>query len=192
MIGVSILLFLLSLDGYLSRFEGILFILIIILYTKFAIHLSQDEIHIYKEKLEKDYGKDFVVTSKSVFFIKNIILILGGLLLLVLGAQWLVESVIQIARLLEVSELVIGLTLVAAGTSLPELATSIVATFKGERDIAIGNVVGSNIYNILAILGVASILPPSGIPVSNTLIHFDIPVMIAVSAACLPIFLQGI
>jgi cation:H+ antiporter len=110
---------------------------------------------------------------------------------LILGARWFVDGSIEVARYFGVSELVIGLTIVSAGTSMPELATSIVATLRGERDIAIGNVVGSNIYNILAILGIASLVTPGGLDVNPAMIWFDMPVMIAVAAACLPIFFTG-
>jgi cation:H+ antiporter len=90
-----------------------------------------------------------------------------------------------------VSELVIGLTIIAAGTSLPEVVTSVMAAWRGERDIAVGNVVGSNIFNILCVLGLASLVAPSGIEISTTALRFDIPVMIAVAVACLPIFFTG-
>lgn len=89
------------------------------------------------------------------------------------------------------SELVIGLTVVAAGTSLPEVAASIAAAVRGERDIAVGNVVGSNIFNILAVLGLSSLANPSGVRVPTEAIEFDIPVMIAAAVACLPVFYTG-
>jgi cation:H+ antiporter len=98
---------------------------------------------------------------------------------------------VEIAQAMGISELVIGLTLVSAGTSLPELATSVVATYRGERDIAVGNVIGSNIFNILAVLGFASILSPEGINVSTSVIRFDLPVMCAVAVICLPVFITG-
>jgi len=87
--------------------------------------------------------------------------------------------------------LITGLTIIAAGTSLPEVATSIIASMRGERDIAVGNVVGSNIFNILAVLGLASLLAPNGVAVSPAALRFDIPVMIAVALACLPVFFTG-
>jgi cation:H+ antiporter len=102
-----------------------------------------------------------------------------------------VGSAVSFAQYLGVSELVIGLTIVAAGTSLPEVVTSVIAAIRGERDIAVGNVVGSNIFNILAVLGVASVVAPKGIRVSPAVTGFDIPVMIAVAFACLPIFYTG-
>ena len=95
------------------------------------------------------------------------------------------------ARFFGVSDLIIGLTIVAIGTSLPELATSVVAVIRGERDIAVGNVIGSNISNILAILGITGMVAPGGITVAPEALGFDIPVMIAVSLACLPIFFTG-
>ena len=95
------------------------------------------------------------------------------------------------AKTLGVSELIIGLTVVAVGTSLPEIMTSVIAASKGKGDIAVGNVVGSNIYNILAILGISALLAKDGIPVSQAALGFDIPVMVAAAVACLPIFFTG-
>jgi cation:H+ antiporter len=120
-----------------------------------------------------------------------VLLVLGGLALLVLGAQWLVEAAVGFARELGVSELVIGLTIVAAGTSLPEVATSILAAVRGERDIAVGNVVGSNILNILAVLGISAGVAPADLAVAPSMPVFDIPVMVAVAVACLPVFFTG-
>jgi cation:H+ antiporter len=120
-----------------------------------------------------------------------LVLILVGLVMLVLGARWLVDAAIHFARLIGVSELVIGLTIIAAGTSLPEVATSVIASVRGERDIAVGNVVGSNIFNLLAVLGLSSIVSPAGIKVQPAALTFDIPVMIAVALACAPIFVTG-
>ncbi len=107
---------------------------------------------------------------------------------MLLGSRWLVNGAVMLAQWWGLSELIIGLTIVAAGTSLPEVATSVTATIRGERDIAVGNVVGSNIYNILAILGLCGIVAPDGLSVSSAALAFDVPVMIAVAVACLPIF----
>jgi cation:H+ antiporter len=117
--------------------------------------------------------------------------VLGGLTLLVLGSCWLVDSSVPFAQYLGVSELVIGLTIVAAGASLPEVFTSVIAPIRGEREIAAGNVIGSNIFNIMGVLGIASIVAPVGIKISSVVIRFDIPVMIVVAIACLPIFFTG-
>ncbi|MBX3016117.1 MAG: sodium:calcium antiporter, partial [Caldilineaceae bacterium] len=105
--------------------------------------------------------------------------------------RWLVDGSVSLARVLGVSDTIIGLTIVAAGTSLPEVATSVIATMRNERDIAIGNVVGSNIYNILAILGIASLVTPGGLVVDPAMLNFDLIVMTAVAVACLPIFFTG-
>ncbi|MFW6296443.1 MAG: sodium:calcium antiporter, partial [Halothece sp.] len=115
-------------------------------------------------------------------------LLLIGLIMVVFGSNWLVSGATAFATALGISELVIGLTIVALGTSLPELATSIAASLRGERDIAVGNVVGSNIFNILIVLGTAGLISPTGVEVSSAAINLDIPIMIAVAVACLPIF----
>jgi cation:H+ antiporter len=121
-----------------------------------------------------------------------ILLVLAGLAVLVFGADRLVVGSIAIARAMQVSELVIGLTIVAAGTSLPELMTSLIASLKGERDISVGNVIGSNVFNILGVMGVSGLVSPRPVAVSADCLHFDLLVMIAVAFACLPIFLSGI
>lgn len=114
---------------------------------------------------------------------------LGGL---VLGSSWLVDASVAFARMLGVSELVIGLTIVAAGTSLPEVATSIAAAIKGERDIAVGNVVGSNIFNVLGCLGLAGIVSGNaGLIVPASVQAFDMWVLLAISVACVPVFITG-
>ncbi|MFV9507314.1 MAG: calcium/sodium antiporter [Oscillochloridaceae bacterium umkhey_bin13] len=130
-------------------------------------------------------------TDQGRAIMHNLGLVLGGLGTLVLGADWLIDSASTIARALGVSDLIIGLTIVAAGTSLPEVATSIIATLRKERDIAIGNVVGSNIFNILGILGVAALVTPGGLTVNPLVRSFDLPIMVAVAIACLPIFFTG-
>jgi cation:H+ antiporter len=107
---------------------------------------------------------------------------------LVIGANWLVEGAVAVARFFGLSELIIALTIVSIGTSLPEVAASIMAALRGERDIAVGNAVGSNLFNLLSVLGLTSLVSPTGIAVSPAALHFDIPVMIAVAVACLPIF----
>lgn len=116
---------------------------------------------------------------------------LGGLLLLTFGARWFLEGAVETARLLGVPELIVGLTLVAAGTSLPELVTSLLAAVRGQRDIAVGNVVGSNIFNLLGVLGASALAAPDGIAVPPSVVRFDLPVTLAVAVACLPVFFTG-
>ena len=185
MIGVSVLLLVFCWDGKLSRVDSLILFIGGIAYTLSLIYQSSKQKTAHDE-FTQEYGFDGNVTSG--LWLKNIIFIVGGLALLVLGSRWLVDSAVTIAKALGVNELSIGLTIVAIGTSLPELATSVVASFRGERDIAVGNVLGSNIFNILAVLGVSGTISPDGIEVSQTLIQFDLPVAIAVAFACLPIF----
>ena len=130
-------------------------------------------------------------TTRSGDIAHQVGFIAAGLGTLVLGAGYLIDSSTAIARSLGVSDLIIGLTIVAAGTSLPEVATSIIATIRKERDIAIGNVVGSNIFNILGILGLSAMVTAGGLNVNPLMISFDMPIMIAVAMACLPIFFSG-
>lgn len=190
MIGVSVLLMLFSSDGNLNRIEGILLFAGAVTYTVFLIYQSRKEQNAaVQAEYEQEFGGDRQSSTQT--WIINILLILGGLGLLVLGSHWLTNSSVAIARSFGISELVIGLTLVAAGTSLPELASSVVASLKGEQDIAVGNVVGSNIFNILAVLGLSAAFSSTGVTVSPAAINFDIPFMIAVAIACLPIFFTG-
>jgi len=121
----------------------------------------------------------------------QVVLIAAGLFLLGLGSHWLVGGCVVVATRLGVSELIIGLTIVSLGTSLPEVVTSIMAAIRGQRDIAVGNVVGSSLFNILCVLGLTSMVAPSGIEIPATALRLDIPVMIAAAVACLPIFFTG-
>ncbi len=189
MIGVSVLFLVMALDGRISGFDGMLLFAGIVAYTVFTVRQSRKESAAVRAEYAQEYG-DGQSAGRGRLPLQ-IALIVAGLVLLVLGAHWLVGGAVVIARHFGVSELIIGLTIVAAGTSLPEVATSIVAALRGERDIAVGNVVGSNIFNILAIAGIASMVTPGGLEVAPALIRFDIPVMIAVALACLPIFASG-
>ena len=188
MIGISLLLLMFSFDGKLSRVDGIILFIGGILYTLSLIYQSRKQ-GAEQDEFAEEYS--FSGNSSPTLWLKNIVFIIGGSSLLIFGSRWLVNSAVTIAQALRVSELLIGLTIVALGTSLPELATSIVASFRGERDIAVGNVLGSNIFNILAVLGIAAIVAPNGITVSNAVIQFHAPVAIAVAFACLPIFYSG-
>ena len=190
MIGASLLVLAFGLDGKISRIDGVILFAGIIAYTVFLIVQSRKETN---AAVQAEYEQEYADQDSdgSVHYFRDGAYILGGLTLLVLGSNWLVESAITIAQYFGVSELIIGLTIVAAGTSLPELATSVIASLRGERDIAVGNVVGSNLFNLLSVLGFSSIVSPSGIAVPDAAISFDIPVMIGVAISCLPIFFTG-
>ncbi len=189
MIGVSVLALVFGLDGNISRVDGIILFTLAVLYTIFLIYQGRKEPNLEVQAEYDQYGRNSGGSAGQLLI--NLAYIAVGLVLLVIGSRWLVDGSITIARIFGVDELVIGLTIVAVGTSLPELATSVVASLKGERDIAVGNVVGSNIFNILAVLGLAGIVSPAGVTVSDAAIRFDIPIMIAVAIACLPVFVSG-
>lgn len=186
MIAASLLTLVLGWNGVISRLDGSILFLGMVVYTGYMIYASR-----HGQISSPEPETPGAATSEAKPWWVNTLLILAGLGLLVLGSRWLVEGAVAFARMLGVSEMVIGLTLVAMGTSLPEVVTSIIASLRGERDIAVGNVVGSNIFNLLSVLGVAGMVAPEGIPVNAAELSFDIPVMIAVALACLPIFMSG-
>ena len=188
MIALSVVVLLLSLDQKLGRIDGFLLVLGLFIYIWFLIYKSRKESA--EQRGEYTSDSESRAYTKSSWLI-NTGFILVGLVLLVLGSRWLVDSATSFARYFGVSELVVGLTIVAAGTSLPEVVTSTIAAIRGERDIAVGNVVGSNIFNIMGVLGFASMVAPAGIEISTAVIWFDMPVMIVVALACLPIFFTG-
>ncbi len=189
MIALSIAFWLLANDGRMGRLDGLLLTAGLVSYTVLAIVQSRRE----QAAIQAEYEAEFGAKEKASVggHLWNAILLIAGLGLLVLGSRWFVEAAVTIARDLGVSELVIGLTIVSAGTSLPEVATSIMAAIRGERDIAVGNAVGSNLFNIMGVLGISSLVSAGGIGVSEAALQLDIPVMIAVAAACLPIFFTG-
>jgi len=189
MIAFSVLVLVLGGDGTLSRLEGGILFSGLIAYIIFLIRLSRRESKAVVSEYEAAFGNGG--ESKMKGHLVNLAFVLGGLALLVLGSEWLVNSAVAFAQYLGVSDLLIGLTIIAAGTSMPELVTSVVASLRGERDIAVGNVVGSNIFNILGVLGLSSLFSPAGIGISPAALGFDIPVLIAVAGACLPIFFTG-
>lgn len=188
MIGLSVLVLILSLDENLSRTDGLMLIVGLVVYIWFLIYQSRRESVEIRNEYAREFGTERYAKNR---WVKNIGLVFVGLALLVLGSRWLVDSAVSLAQYLGVSELIVGLTIVAAGTSLPEVATSVVAAIRGEYDIAVGNVVGSNIFNIMGVLGFSSIIVPNGVEISISLMVFDIPVMIVVAFACLPIFFTG-
>lgn len=188
MIGVYLLLLWLCLDGMLSRWDALILFLCGIAYTIFTIYNGRKE----SEAILEEYQSAMPPVAFGLLKIsKETGLIIAGLFFCVIGSGWLLESAVDLAQMFGVSELVISITIIGAATSLPELATSVMATIRGQRDIAIGNVVGSNIFNILIIIGVAGLIAPEGIIVAPAALTFDLPVAIAACVACLPIFFTG-
>lgn len=191
MIGTSVLLLALCMDGELSFRDGALLFALLLAYTVFLVLQSRRETQAAQAEFEAEL-KPAPSGAWDAKWPAQLALIAGGLVCLVAGADLLVTAAIAFARAIGVSDVVIGLTIVAAGTSMPEIATSITAAVKGERDIAVGNVVGSNTFNILGCLGLSGLVSgASGLAVAPSLLAFDLWVMIAVALACLPIFITG-
>jgi cation:H+ antiporter len=178
--------FALAADGRIGRLDGALLVVAMLAYTVYAVMQSRRETRAVRDEYAEAYGSGQPGGARGLA--RELAILVAGLVTLVAGARWLVASAVEIAQALGVNEVVIGLTVVAIGTSLPELAASVVASVRGERDIAIGNAIGSNLYNLLAILGIASLATPEGLVVAPGILRFDLPVMLAVAAACLPIF----
>jgi cation:H+ antiporter len=188
MIAISAVLWWIAQDGTLTRLDGVLLFAGLVVYTVWIVRVSRRETKEVEAEYEAEYGAREAARGPVL---RNVGLVVGGLALLVLGSNWLVDGAVAFARWWGVSDVVVSLTIVAAGTSLPEVATSITAAIRGERDIAVGNVVGSNLFNIMGVLGVSGALAPAGLHVTPAMAGFDLPVMIAVAFACLPFFARG-
>ncbi|HAF55176.1 MAG TPA: sodium:calcium antiporter [Thauera sp.] len=187
MIGASALLVVMALDGNIGLLESIALFVLVIAYTVFLVVQSRRA----SKNVQDEFETEIPTSNWDRHWSVQLALIGVGLAMLVVGADWLVDSAVAFARAFGVSDLVIGLTVVAVGTSMPEIATSIVAAIRGQRDIAVGNVVGSNVFNILAVLGLTGIVSGAGLPVSEAARNFDLWVMLAVAFACLPIMITG-
>ena len=184
MVGVAVLFLLFFLDLRIALWEALVFLAGIVAYTVFNVKLARQEA---SKQVQQEF--DEASPKPTGMLWKDLMLILGGLAVLVLGSRLFVSGSVQLAKLLGLSDAVIGLTIIAAGTSLPELASSLMAAWRKQPDIAIGNVVGSNIYNILAILGVSGVIrhPLDGQGVGLT----DTWIMIGVSCLLLLIAWTG-
>lgn len=190
MIGAHLLLLIMSLGGKITRLNALILLMCLISYIVYAIIKGRREAKTVIDEYKEDFSP---IKNKlnALNILKQCALVVLGLIFCVFGAGWLLDSAVILARALGISELVIGVTIVAAGTSLPEIATSLVATIRGQRDIAVGNVVGSNIFNIFGIVGVAGLIAPDGIEVASSVLRFDLPVALAACIACLPVFFTG-
>jgi len=193
MIAISVLVWWMASSGGIDRGEGSFLVFGLVSYTVWSIRQSRKE----SAEVQAEYAQEYSPTSvpekqgKTVFLLTRVLLVLIGLGILIAGSQLLVVGAVGLATSFGISSAVIGLTIVAAGTSLPEVATSVIAAWKGEKDIAVGNVIGSNLFNLLGVLGCASLVSPAGLPVSSGFIGFDIPVMLLVAIVCLPILISG-
>jgi cation:H+ antiporter len=191
MVGVSLLLLVLSLDGRIGVPDAVLMLGLLVAYTAFLVVQSRRQTQAARDEYAAEV-KPAEAGAWDARWPAQLVLIIGGLVLLVAGSEALVTSAVAFAKAMGVSDVVIGLTIVAAGTSMPEVAASLAAAIKGERDIAVGNVVGSNTFNILGCLGLSGVLAGSGgLAVAPSVLAFDLWVMLAVALACLPVFLSG-
>lgn len=188
MVGVSLLLVILALDFRIGRVDGAVLLSGFVAYLWFVLRAAQTETVPVTAEYESFEIAEALAPGPDGR-LRDIGLTIVGLLALAAGAHALVTSAVFFARLLGVTEVVIGLTIVALGTSLPELATSVVAALRGEPDIALGNAVGSNIFNILSILGISTLIRP--INVSLDLLQFELPVMVGIAFALLPLAWRG-
>ncbi|MCP4080544.1 MAG: calcium/sodium antiporter, partial [Planctomycetaceae bacterium] len=200
MIGVTVALLLICRDGEINRWEGIGMVIFLISYISFLIRISRRETRqareaakaalaeIEQEASETSNENEPASISSFGLFVKQASLVIAGLLILGFGCRLFVNGSVELARVLGVSELMIGLTVVSIGTSLPELVTTVIASFRNQREMAVGNIVGSNLFNILCVLGVTASVSPVALPVPEQAILFDIPVTLGAAIICLPIF----
>jgi cation:H+ antiporter len=186
MIGASVVLAVMVFDGRLGRFESLLLLVLLVAYLVFVVLQSRAEVARAGGAHAGDVGGN---GGWDGHWSVQAVLIAVGLALLVIGSEWLVDAAVAVARALEVSDLIVGLTIIAAGTSMPEVATSVTAAVRGERDIAVGNVVGSSTLNILGCLGIAGVAGRNGLGIAPAVLNFDLWVMLAVAFACLPVFM---
>ncbi|TWU62762.1 Inner membrane protein YrbG [Crateriforma conspicua] len=188
MLAVSVLAFILASDGQIGRGDGLILFATLIVYVVLCVKNARRESVAVQQQFAQEFSSPVVDRPR---WVTNVVLVAGGLAMLAGGSKCLVDGAVAVALALGVSEFIIGVTIVAAGTSLPEVVTSIVASYRGEKDVAIGNVVGSNLFNLGCVLGGAACVSPAPIPVAASAIRFDFPVMILVAAACVPFFWTG-
>lgn len=180
MILASGLVFALALNKQLDRLDGVILLGGLLIYLALLLRQSRHSGHHHS-------NHDLPRTS----WLHNILLMLSALALLGLAGHLLLGAAVTVATELGLSERIIGLTIIAVSTSLPELATSLIAALRGQREIAVGNVIGSNVFNLLGVLGLTALVAPAPLSVSPNALAFDLPVMLGVAALCLPVFYTG-
>lgn len=199
MAAAAIALIVMGRDGVLSRTEGLLLLAAAVAYTAALVRTSRGERAAMQREFAEEYGAEVlasptetaVLPGKPARAAWNCVLLAIGIAVTAIGADFLVSGAVDIAHAYGVSDAIIGLTIVTFGTSAPELATTAVATLRNDRDVAVGNLIGSSSYNILVILGLICVVAPDGIEVSRDMLRFDLPLAAAVALACLPVFRSG-
>ncbi|MFI7066004.1 calcium/sodium antiporter [Kribbella sp. NPDC050124] len=185
MTAVSVVLLLVALDGTLGALDGLVLLLLGIAYTVGVLRTSQRESPTVQEEYEADYE-----TKKTRPWV-HVVSLLVGIAVIVVGATLLVDGAVDAARAFGVSDAVIGLTIIAIGTSAPELVTTLLSTIRGNRDIALGNLLGSSVYNIAIILGITILAAPGVVPVPDEILRGDLLLMVGAAIACVPVFVSG-
>jgi len=193
MIFVALLLLLLSLDGWLSKWDGAIMFAIGLGYLVFIIRSSKHEHRSVLKEFDEEYAADKPSGEKKTWQLWswNFSLLIGGIVATIYGADLLVDNAVIVARSFGMSEAVIGLTIIAIGTSAPELVTTLVATVKNDRDVAIGNLMGSSIINIVLILSSTILVSNYGLKVGGELLWVDLPLVALVAILCYPVFKSG-
>ncbi len=184
---VSLVCFGFAWNGHLARWEGILLVLGLILYTIWALGVLEARPKGSREGFTHVDRSPGPVDAEPGLFVSGLMLVVG-LVLLIAGSRLFSGACASIARSFGVPEIIIGLTIVSAGTSLPEVGTSVMAALQGETDIAVGNVMGSNLFNLTGVLGTSVLVSPGGLPVSSIVLEFDFVILILVAIVCLPLF----
>lgn len=180
MIAAGLLVWLLSLNQQLGRLEGLALLFGLALY-----------LFLIRRQARRQQRPLPVAGQPASRAWPQLLVLLAGLGLLIAGGHLLLDAAVDIAEGYGLSDRIIGLTIVAVGTSMPELATSVIAALRGQRDLAVGNVVGICLFNLLGVLGLTAVIAPLPLTISPNALAFDLPVMVAVAALCLPLFLAG-
>jgi cation:H+ antiporter len=185
MTAAALLLYLLSIDGTLTRPDGVVLLLGGLAYTAGLVRLGRRE----TDDAAEPAAAIVAEAAGRLEPARQVLLLLVGIVVVVIGAELLVDGAVSSARTLGVSDAVIGLTVVAVGTSAPELVTTVVSTVRGDRDLAIGNLIGSSIYNVGAVLGLTVVIAPHGVPVPDEVLAADLGLLVVATAAAVPVFL---
>lgn len=189
MVAATLALFVLAWDGQLSRIDGAILLACAIPYVVALVRASRSESAEMRAEFAAEYSTTALAAERSALgWAWYSVLLATGIALTVLGADLMVAGAVELARNFGVSDAIVGLTIVAIGTSAPELATTVVATLRDDRDVAVGNLIGSSITNVLVILGVTCITAPNGVDVSRDVLWIDLPLAAAVAAVCYPVF----
>ena len=181
MIGASLLVFVLAWNEELTPLDGLVLLTALVLYLGLLLRQS-------RHSARRD--DDGATRARAPWF-SSLVIMLCGLALLIFAGHLLLDAAVEVATDLGLSERIIGLTIIAVSTSLPGLATSLIAAFRGQRDIAVGNVIGSNLFNLLGVLGFTALVAPTPLSVSPNALDFDLPVMLGVAVLCLPVIYSG-